>query len=84
MMAMAENEETQRRGIVMINYLNEGIAKFDRELFTQAPRTIAWLPVRVCSLHFCTNNPFIRTAFSLLAKGMEQDRRARLRIHDGV
>jgi hypothetical protein len=83
-MALAEDEETQRHGIVCINYWIEGIAKFDRELCNLAPCIIAWLPVRICSLHFCTNNPFIRTAFSWLAEGMEQDRRARVRIHDGL
>jgi hypothetical protein len=83
-MAMAEDEETQRRGVVTLNYYIEGFARFDGELFNALPRTIAWLPVRFCCLHFCTNNPFIRTAFSWLAEALEQDRRARLRIHDGA
>jgi hypothetical protein len=81
---MAEDEETQRRGIVSICYWIEGIAKYDREMFNEAPRTIAWLPVRFCCLHVCTNNPFIRTTFSWMAEALEQDRRARLRVHDGV
>ena len=64
---VAEDEETQKRGCVGINYWVDQALKLDFKLFNAAGKSLEWLPVRFGGVHFCTDNQFIRSAFSVVA-----------------
>jgi hypothetical protein len=93
-MAMAESEETQVKGIVVILYFFGPLLKNDvnKENAWRATRLRRCLPLRVASLHFCRNPDDDDTAanaipwgllnFALLALGKEV--RNRIRLHEGA
>ena len=85
MMSMIEDDEnSQKRGIVGLMYfMGEKSINFDHELHTNLPAMLDWLPVRVKSLHLCTDNRYIGAFKPLLMATMGKARRVRLRIHDG-
>lgn len=83
-LAAAEDEETQKHGMVSINYWIGHRMEIDPELLRKAPMPLSWIPLRFCGLHFCANNHLLRVAFSLLAKSLDVDRRARARLHTGT
>ena len=83
-MAVAQDEDTQRRGIVGIAYyLDQKFGEMQHEVFRDMPKMLHWGPIRVSSSHLCVNNPFLRMSASIIALAFERDRQARIRIHDG-
>ena len=85
MAAFEDDEDSQKRGIVGLMYfMGENSLHFDRELHTNLPAMLDWLPVRVKSLHLCTDNHYIGAFKPLLMATMGRARRVRLRIHDGA
>ena len=84
-MAMLDDEETQKRGVVgLMYYMGQVQAEFDAEVFRQAPKLMNWLPLRYSSLHMCHDDPMIRALAPILKLQIGRMRRARLRMHDGT
>ena len=84
-MAMVDDEETQKRGIVgLMYYMGKTQSEFDAEIFRQAPTLLEWLPIRYGSLHMCYDDPMIRMFSPILKLQIGRMRRARLRMHDGT
>jgi hypothetical protein len=93
-MAMAESEETQVKGIVMILYCFGPLLQNDlnQENVWRATRLRRCLPLRVAAVHCCRNPEDDTTAinaipwgllnFSLLAQRKEV--RNRIRLHEGA
>jgi hypothetical protein len=86
MCSMAEDEETQRRGVVcMIYYVGQKLApEIDFEFATRAARLLEWLPIRFSAIHWCSDHPGTRAFKALLVLLLGHRNRARFRIHDGM
>jgi len=87
-MSMLEDEETQRRGFVVLAYY-VGDLKYDGEsnkmLISGGMGILQWLPVRVASVHYCFSHPLIKPVASLFQSLMLSRLRqgARMRAHHG-
>ena len=86
-MSMLEDEETQRRGFVVLAYY-VGDLQYDGErnkIFSGAVNILQWLPVRVASVHYCFSHPLIKPVASLFQSLMLSRLRqgARMRAHHG-
>jgi hypothetical protein len=84
--SMAEDEETQRRGVVGIAYFigQKFGSEMDFDLSSRAPRLLEWIPFRVSAMHFCSDDPRLRAFNALILPLLGQRNRARFRIHDGM
>jgi hypothetical protein len=83
---LAEDQENQKRGMVLIA-LKMGsldLKRGSRTLAQELPRAISWLPIRVCALHFCSDDSFSGVFFRLVVLGVPADSRARIRFHRGT
>jgi hypothetical protein len=84
-LAAAEDEETQIRGMVAIGYfMGKTATEFNPSLIAQLPRILEWVPLRISGLHVCFDDPRLGLFKSLLTLSIGQARRARLRIHHGT
>jgi hypothetical protein len=93
-MAMAESDETQVKGIVVILYFFGPLLKNDmtQENVRRATMVRRCLPLRVAAVHFCRNPDDDDTAanaipwgllnFAILAQRKEV--RNRIRLHEGA
>lgn len=81
----AEDEETQRRGLVCVIYqIGELSSKFaDFEIAREAPKTVHWLPLRISGVHMCVDNPLMKMFARILLAGSGRDFRAKHRLHEG-
>ena len=83
---MAEDDENQKRGLVLI-VMQMGVLNLERAslpVSREFPRVLSWLPLRVCALHFCTDDPLLGGLFRVALLGVSADSRARRRFHDGT
>jgi hypothetical protein len=81
---VAEDEETQKRGMVLLAYfVGEFSLPFDPELHRRSRVMLSSTPLRVCAVHFCTGNFVLRTFASTLILTLGEKDRKRLRVHDG-
>ena len=55
-LAAAEDEETQKRGLVVVFYFTNAIPLLQKLYEHQGPRLHDWLPIKVIGLHFCYND----------------------------
>ena len=83
MCAAAEDEETQKRGVVGIFYFTSAL-KAVQELHQRQARLFDWLPLKIVSGHFCFNDPRIRLVKAFLMMVVGRDRRVRVRMHEGT
>ena len=83
---LVEDEENQKRGLVLLMFqmgsLDVGISS--RTMARELPRVLSWLPLRVCALHFCTENDFVAFSFRASVVAAPADVRARHRCHNGT
>lgn len=84
-MSAAEDEETQKRGMVGIFYFTNQMETVQR-LFTRNVKIFDWIPLRMVGGHFCYPPPDkaslkLLNACLLLIVG--RDRRVRVRMHEG-
>jgi hypothetical protein len=85
MVSAAEDEETQRRGVVLINYFIGPLSIIlDPVTVTEGAALMHWVPLRIAGIHQCLNDPLLRAVASLLLLGAGRDRRARVRVHGGM
>jgi hypothetical protein len=85
MLSAAEDEETQRRGVVIINYYIGPLSiRLDPERMTEGAALMHWAPLRIVSIHQCLNDPLLRAVASILLLGAGREQRARVRVHGGM
>lgn len=67
-MSAVEDEDTQKKGIVNIIYNvgNRQFTKKDMNLMMDASFLNDSMPIRYASMHFCFDNPKLRTPMSLI------------------
>ena len=88
MMAAVEDEETQKRGFVVLFHfvgstLVSGIAS-DITLGKMSASLLSCLPIKFTSIHICFDDPRFRIMNALLMLQMGRERRVRLRMHYGT
>ena len=84
--SLAEDEETQRRGVVNIIYFvhDKVASKFDNDVESRGMNMIKWIPLRVCVIHFCTDDPRMRF-LKIFSLGLfDRYAKTRFRVHDGT
>jgi hypothetical protein len=83
---LAEDEENQKRGLVLILFQmgSMDVSSSSRTLARELPRVLSWLPLRVCALHYCTDDDFVAFSFRAAVVGGPADVRARHRCHNGT
>lgn len=83
-MAALEDEETQKRGFVIIAYYVGSRKQVDRRGSYNIARLSSWmLPMRAVGLHGCTDDPRQRTLMNLTVMIIGTNMRFRSRIHFG-
>ena len=82
MFAMAEDEETQKRGAVGVFYFSTTL-EFARELQQRKAKLLQWIPLRYGGAHVCSNDVRLLALKAFLMLAIGQRPRARLRIHEG-
>jgi hypothetical protein len=83
---LAEDEESQKRGLVLV-VLQMGfldLAGASLTVTREIPRLLDWLPIRVCALHFCSDDRLTGFLFRAAGVGVPEEGRARLRYHIGT
>jgi hypothetical protein len=84
--SIAEDEETQKKGMVFISY------SLDSKLESNEENDHVWwacilcaqsLPVRFSSFHYCYNTPTIGSNMKLFISAGNPFTRARMRMHQG-
>jgi hypothetical protein len=84
LLKVAEDEETQKRGMVLMAYfVGQFSLPFDPELHIKSRAMLASTPLRVCAVHFCAGNSILRTFAAALTLTLGEKDRKRLRVHDG-
>lgn len=84
-LAMAEDEETQRRGTVGISYyVGEQGSQFNHPLNQQVAAVARWLPLKLHALHLCYNHAQLRAWKPLAMYLLGKQTRLRVRVHDGT
>jgi hypothetical protein len=86
-MSACEDEETQKKGCVLIRYEPvqlHGHKYIKPRLEIQNMMLFSALPVRPVALHLCLNGAKKHYMFPLLAKVMERRMRVRVRFHKGT
>ena len=85
-LAAAEDEETQKRGLIGILYFTNALP-FAQKLYDRSePRIFDWLPIKLVGAHFCSchSDARFRIIHALLLLVMGRERRVRLRMHEGT
>lgn len=83
----AEDEETQRKGLVIVNYFIGQLTlvkDVDRRDVEQGSGATHWIPIKICCIHQCINDLVLRTLAKLIVLDMGQRRRIRSRSHTGT
>ena len=83
---LAEDDENQKRGLVVL-VMQMGafdLVQASLPVSREFPRVLSWLPLRVCALHFCTDDPFLGGLFRVAVLGVPVDGRGRHRCHIGT
>ena len=95
LLTAAEDELTQRKGLVIIQYYIGKLAVLESheiangldptiiQFIKEGSSICQWLPIKLCSIHQCTNDFFLRTLSKLLVLDMGPSRRIRTRNHHG-
>ena len=83
-LAAAEDEETQKRGLIGLFYFTNAIPVIQK-LYERRPKLFDWLPIKLVGVHFCYyNDPVFRLVQALVLLLMGRERRIRVRMHEGM
>ena len=85
LMVSLQDEDTQKYGVVDVVY-NIGLAKHDAQfadVIAKAHMLRDGVPFRLSALHYCYDNPLLRSAMSLVQIMVGRDYRLRFRTHFG-
>jgi len=84
MSLVADDEETQKKGLVFIAYaLGLEVADGIREFFWLHTRIGIALPVRVGAFHYCMDKLAVQPIIQLMAFGMDRKILSRMRLFVG-
>jgi hypothetical protein len=84
MFCAAEDEETQRRGLVFLMYhMGPLVCKPETEFFIDSASSAAWLPIRLSATHWCTDRLLTPMYVRMVMIVAGKDVRARFRLHEG-
>ena len=83
-LAAAEDEETQKRGLIGMLYFTDALPLIQQLYRRQGPRLFDWLPIKLVGVHFCYDDPKFRILQAVLLLMMGKERRVRVRIHEGM
>jgi hypothetical protein len=79
----AMDEETQRKGVVIVHYcLGKGYAS--RSIIHGLGKILRALPIRVASIHICENNAAVKAAASIASLLIGSSNSVRVRGHCGT
>jgi hypothetical protein len=82
-MAALEDEETQKRGFVIISYTIGTTRALDRRSSYKIARLSWILPMRTAGVHGCTDDPRQSTMMNFAVMLIGTNMRVRTRIHFG-
>jgi len=82
-MAALEDEEAQRKGLVMVSYAIDNTVQ-GRSVALQISSVLSALPMRVVGVHVCVNDPTVQALAKVLSLVFESRFRLRIRIHSGT
>jgi hypothetical protein len=85
---LEDDEESQRRGLVVLAYhlcrRENAVPDFDQGLQRKMAKLVDSLPVRMAGIHFCMNPHFLGVFKSLFVETMRRTLPIRLRVHAGT
>jgi len=83
---MSEDEETQKRGVVVIAVQMGAVdsSRVDPEMVRELPRLEKWLPLRASACHICTDHPITSILWRAVIMGVSHEARVRHRLHFGT
>jgi hypothetical protein len=89
MVALEEDEDTQKKGIVNLVYSVGGVGtsitmKLDKEVFLNASKFMDCLPIRFVAMHYCFNDAKLRPVMSFIQLACGKHTRIRFRAHYGM
>jgi hypothetical protein len=82
-MVGTESESAQKDGIVALIYNVGKSPHIDRVGVWQGSRILRTMPVRVNAMHYCYDNPIVKSILSLGMLVVGEEIRARIRPHFG-
>eukprot|EP00526_Cylindrotheca_closterium_P009688 CAMPEP_0113622620 /NCGR_PEP_ID=MMETSP0017_2-20120614/11600_1 /TAXON_ID=2856 /ORGANISM="Cylindrotheca closterium" /LENGTH=420 /DNA_ID=CAMNT_0000532473 /DNA_START=31 /DNA_END=1290 /DNA_ORIENTATION=- /assembly_acc=CAM_ASM_000147 len=85
-MVMADDVETQKRGVSMVVY---NVEKFERDKYeNNAVEHTTWIqnsvPIKTCSIHYCMSDSGFRYVINIAMHSLSEDARARVKVHYGT
>ena len=84
-LAAAEDEETQKHGIVgIVYYVGTFNGEFNHKLNKKVAAISKWFPLRITGYHICFDDPRLRAWKPLAMLLMGKNLRVRVRFHDGT
>jgi hypothetical protein len=86
-LAAAEDEETQKRGVVFVLYnvgqQSDPLSSYNRKSAFQIPALATWsVPLLVSAIHVCYSGSAFGPFLALAAMMCEKRSRSRIRIHN--
>jgi hypothetical protein len=87
MSSLADDEETQKKGVVFVSYsldMPERPDESRRKLIWGASAIVQSLPIRGTSVHYCYNSATIGPFLPVLAYAAGSVLRVRIRTHHGA
>ncbi|KAL3930740.1 MAG: hypothetical protein SGBAC_011632 [Bacillariaceae sp.] len=86
LMVLADDVETQKRGISMVIY---NVEKFERDKYlSNAVEHTTWIqnsaPVKTFSFHYCISDSGFRYVINIVMQFLSEDARARVKVHCGT
>ena len=83
-MSLAEDEETQRRGLVSVLYqVGDSPPSYDFELLRREVTFVRGLPIRIVAIHFCASTQLWMQVVDLAIHMASPFMRFRIRCHYG-
>jgi hypothetical protein len=81
----ADDEETQRRGMVGIFYFSMA-RNIAQEILRREPNVTECVPIKMVGLHFCTlpKDPLMQIVKALMMLVVGRNNRLRIRVHEGT
>ena len=86
MLSLADDEETQKKGVVFINYTLDATPRnfqLRRKILFCNGKIVQCLPIKITGLHFCHNSPIVAPILSFIAYACGSAISVRIRSHEG-
>ena len=85
-MTALQDEETQKKGIVMIIYnVSENWTKyFDPKALKKVAQLRQVMPTKLASMHYCYLDPAFGAVINLIVRTVQRNIRTRTKLHSGT